>query len=67
MAAAVLAAEVDVADRVWLLMEGSDVGRTGVVCVGDITRVDHVYAAGEVDSLQVSAIREAGISFNDAV
>ena len=62
MAAAVTAAEIEIAERVWLLMDGSDIGRTGAVWVGGIARVEHIYSAGEVDSLQISPVREAGIT-----
>ena len=61
-AAAITAAEIELAERVWLLMEGADIGHSGVVRVGDVAHVDHLYAAGALDSLQVSAVREAGIT-----
>lgn len=62
MAAAVTAAEMEIADRVWLLMDADDIGRSGVVCAGDIARVDHLYAAGQLDDSQISGVREAGIT-----
>ncbi|HEY5783173.1 MAG TPA: DeoR/GlpR family DNA-binding transcription regulator [Microlunatus sp.] len=62
MAAAIIAAEIEVARRVWLLMEGGDIGYTGPVRVADTAPVEHVFAAGPVDVVQVKALREVGIT-----
>jgi DeoR family fructose operon transcriptional repressor len=61
MAAAISAAAVESAQEVWLLTEGHDVGRTGVVRVASIDEVNRVFAAGYVDGAQVEAFREAEI------
>ena len=61
MAAAIIAAEIAVAQRVWLLMEGSDIGRTGPVRISDLARVEQVFAAGPVGASQVRALRDVGV------
>ena len=61
MAAAITAAEIEIADRVWLLMEGSAIGRTGAVRVGDLAGIDHVFGAGGVAASARAAVRDAGI------
>ena len=66
MAAAITAAEIEIAENVWLLMEGSDIGRAGVVRVGDAAGIDHVYVAGEVAATQLAAFRAAGIPLSCA-
>jgi DeoR/GlpR family transcriptional regulator of sugar metabolism len=61
MEAAITATEIEIADRVWLLMEGSDIGRTGAVRVGGVAGVDHIFAAGGVATAAMAAVRDAGI------
>lgn len=61
MAAAITAAEIEIADRVWLLMEGSDIGRAGAVRVGDLVGIDHVYVAGGVAAVAMASFRDAQI------
>jgi DeoR/GlpR family transcriptional regulator of sugar metabolism len=62
MAAAVTSAEMEIAERVWLLMNGADVGRAGAVLAGDLTHVDHVFTTGAVDSQRGGSVAEAGIT-----
>ncbi|MET1006202.1 MAG: DeoR/GlpR family DNA-binding transcription regulator [Propionibacteriaceae bacterium] len=62
MTAAIMAAEIEVARHVWLLMEGGDIGRPAPVRIADLARVRHVFTAGPADHASVEDLRDLGIS-----
>ncbi|MET1003983.1 MAG: DeoR/GlpR family DNA-binding transcription regulator [Propionibacteriaceae bacterium] len=62
MAAAVLAAQVDAATRVWLLVDANAVGRTALVRAGSIDTVERIFTSGAVEQHLAQPFSDAGIA-----
>ncbi|HEY5980417.1 MAG TPA: DeoR/GlpR family DNA-binding transcription regulator [Microlunatus sp.] len=66
MAAAISAASIEIAQRVWLMLDGQAVGHIGVVRAAGLDGVDHVFTAGAAAPSHRQSLHEAGINLTTA-